>query len=112
MKKIVLAVATSILTMSAVSFACDVTPAGSACLVEETGEIISGSEFFSRVANNSNRHDTCTVGRVKGSQSGRMYYNGRRIEKDMGCLSHNEIKQIKSIYGLTGECRTYTCREL
>lgn len=109
MKKFALTIAATVLSFSAVSNACDVTPAGDRCYVEETGEYISGSEFFSRVANNSNKFDTCTVGRVKGSQSGRMYYNGRRIEKEMGCLSHKEIKQIKSIYGLQGECRTYTC---
>lgn len=113
MKQFVFAIAASLIAMTTVSQACNVSPAGRTCYVQETGEYIRGDEFFSKVSQKANSRDACTVGRVKGLQSGRMYdYRGQRIEKDMGCLSHKEISQIKSIYGLRGECRTYTCTML
>jgi len=113
MKTLVLVITASLLTVAINSQACDVAPKGT-CYVEETHQYVSADRFFSLVSEKAAEYGViCTVGRVKGKQSGRMYNtNGARIEKSQGCLSHKEIKEIKAAYNLTGECKSYTCSEM
>jgi len=113
MKKLALLVTVGLMSVAINTHACNVAPKGT-CFVEETNEYVAADKFFSLVSEKAaQRGVTCTVGRVKGEQSGRIYdTTGRRLEKDMGCLSHKEIKQVQSMYNLTGDCKKYTCKEI
>jgi len=111
MKKAILSLF-AIVTVAGVSAeACNVVPQGT-CYVKETGRYISSNQFFSTLSEISQSEGRCIVGRVHGKQSGRMYYSGRRLAKHDGCLSHKELSEWKSFFGLTGECQTLTCQEL
>ena len=99
MKNVMMSLIAATLFVGSYSQACNVVPQGT-CYVKETQQYIRGDEFFSAVSARANRTDSCTVGRVKGKESGRMYWNGQRIQKGEGCLSHKEIKEIKADYAL------------
>ena len=112
MRNLLMILAASMVSMATTTFACDVVPQGN-CFVEETNQYIPADRFFSLVSEKAASNGVvCTVGRVKGKQSGRIYNTkGQRLEKDMGCLSHREIKQVQQSYGLSGDCLKYTCAE-
>jgi len=112
MKAMLLIITTGLMTIAINTHACNVVPKG-ICYIEETGQIVFANTFFSLVSEKAAQDGvTCTIGRVKGKQSGRMYNtSGVRIEKELGCLSHKEIKEIQLAYGLAGSCKKYTCQE-
>ncbi len=91
--------------------ACDIAPQGT-CYAIELDQYMPADQFFKTVAAQANRAGICTVGRVKGKTGNRMYIMGQRIEKDKGCLSPAEIKDLKNYYQLKYDCAVYTCDEL
>ncbi len=111
MKSVIMSLTVAIFGFATSANACNVVPQGT-CYVKETQKYMAADQFFSAVSDLSNRTDACAVGRVAGKESGRFYWNGQRVAKERGCLSHREIKEIKGDIGILAlTCETYTCEE-
>lgn len=86
---------------------------GELCYVKQTGEWLSGDEFFNKVSNWAKRNNQCAVAKISHvPSSGRIYdRDGSRVAKNRGGLSNSEVQEVLNTFGLRG-CERYTCEEV